>query len=105
MEDTPDRPKRGDTSLVAFIIAPIAVFGVAYMIDAILGTRGLIFPGTPARGIERFAVITVGFCLLELVAAALILVRARRPVALLSMSVYLIVVCVLALMFGTFRTT
>ena len=107
-DDTPeDAPaearERGDASLIAFIVAPIAVLGVSYLVDAILGTKSVIFAGTPGRGVERFAAITAAVCLIEFFAVAVILVRAHRPVALLVMSIYLMAIAGIALFFGTFR--
>ena len=102
-ETPPVERERGDTSLVAFIVMPLAVLGVSYLVDAILGSRSIIFGGTPGRGVERFAAITAAVCLVEFFAVSVILVRAHRPVALLAMSLYLMAIAGIALFFGTFR--
>ncbi|HUP50545.1 MAG TPA: hypothetical protein VNA04_17350 [Thermoanaerobaculia bacterium] len=93
----------GEAWLVIFFTAPLAVLAFAYVTDVIFGGKSLILAGTPARGIERFAAITVGFCALELLFAAFILLRRRRVVAMAGLTLYLLIVSMLAMIFGTFR--
>ena len=73
MADNPAPRERGDSSLVAYFVAPLGVMAFAYLIDVIFGAEFLIIPGSPARGIERFAVITVALSAVELIVAAVTL--------------------------------
>ena len=93
-----------DAWLVIFITAPLAVLGFSYAADAILGGRSLTIPGSPSRGIERFAVITVVFCAAELLFGGFFLLRRRRVVAAAGLMLYLLVLAFVAMLFGSFRT-
>ncbi|HEU4521394.1 MAG TPA: hypothetical protein VFT12_05280, partial [Thermoanaerobaculia bacterium] len=75
----------------------------AYLIDIIFGAKFIIVPGSAERGIERFALVTIIACTLELVIAVFLLLRRGRLAAFTTISVYLLVISFLALMFGTFQ--
>lgn len=95
--------KRGDDStLVAYIAVPLAVMAFAYVIDLIFGAKFVVLPGSE-RGIERFSIVTIVVCVIELIVAAFTLLRGGRAAAFAGIAVYLSVIMLLVLMFGTFQ--
>ena len=103
MADNPAPRERGDSSLVAYFVAPLGVMAFAYLIDVIFGAEFLIIPGSPARGIERFAVITVALSAVELIVAAVTLGRRGRFVAFGVLAAWLVAIMFAVLFFGTFQ--
>lgn len=94
---------RGSALLVPYFAAPLCVLAFAYLIDVIFGARFVMLPGSPSRGVERFAVVTVVFCSVELIVAAFLLGRRRRLSPFAAVAVFLFAVMFLALRFGSFR--
>ena len=76
----------------------------AYLIDVIFGAKFLMLPGSN-RGVERFAVVTVVFCAVELIAAAFLLGPRRRLAPFGMVAVFLLAVMFVAMFFGTFQAS
>ena len=97
-----DVKRRADSPLVLYIAVPLAVMAFAYVIDLIFGAKFVILPGSE-RGIERFAIATIVVCVIEIIVAAFTLLRGGRAAAFAGLTVYLSVIMMLVLMFGTFQ--
>jgi hypothetical protein len=101
MADAPQKSERGDSTLVMYFVAPLAVAAFAWVVDVIFGSAFLVFG---SYGLERFAVVTIAVCVIEMIVAAVMFGRARRLVPFAALVLYLVVVMTVALRIGSFQT-
>jgi hypothetical protein len=104
-DDKRPDPRSGDRRRVpaaAFVAAPLVVAAFAYLFDVVFGTASVVIGNPPRYGVERFALVSAGWCAFEAFLAAFFFTRGRPLVRLLALYAYLLVVAVAMFWFGTY---
>jgi hypothetical protein len=86
----------------AFVAAPLVVAALAYLFDVVFGTASVVIGNPPRYGVERFALVSAGWCAVEAFLAAFFFTRGRPLMRLLALYAYLLVVAVVMFWFGIF---
>lgn len=102
-DTTPTPPPARPFPLITFVLVPLLVAGVAYTWDLAFAAGDVMIPDGGRVEVQRYAVVTAVFCLIEAIVGATLLVRRHQTATATALVAYLVALAVFVLWLGSFR--